>query len=86
MAWPCRSQIAKIEYAHEDPIIWRRNRDMAITVRATSSTASGARRHQSDLAKLQEIRDSLPPAYRIEAGGAFEESAKGNASTSCCFR
>src|SRR5262249_24036913 len=25
-------QIAKIEYAHEEPILWRRNRDMAITV------------------------------------------------------
>src|ERR1700760_2750775 len=28
------TQIAKIEYSHEEPIIWRRNRDMAITVRA----------------------------------------------------
>ena len=28
------SQIAKIEYSHEEPILWRRNRDMAITVRA----------------------------------------------------
>ncbi|MET0720563.1 MAG: efflux RND transporter permease subunit, partial [Tardiphaga sp.] len=27
------SQIANIEYAHEEPILWRRNRDMAITVR-----------------------------------------------------
>jgi len=27
-------QIAKIEYSHEDPILWRRNRDMAITVRS----------------------------------------------------
>ena len=26
-------QIARIEYAHEEPIMWRRNRDMAITVR-----------------------------------------------------
>src|SRR5689334_4138242 len=26
-------QIAKIEYSHEEPIMWRRNRDMAITVR-----------------------------------------------------
>ncbi|HWZ71019.1 MAG TPA: efflux RND transporter permease subunit, partial [Casimicrobiaceae bacterium] len=26
-------QIAKIEYSHEEPILWRRNRDMAITVR-----------------------------------------------------
>jgi multidrug efflux pump subunit AcrB len=35
--------------------------------------------------KLQEIRDSLQPAYRIEAGGAFEESAKGNASIFVLF-
>ena len=35
--------------------------------------------------KLQEIRDSLPPAYRIEPGGAFEESAKGNASIFVLF-
>ena len=33
-------QIAKIEYSHEEPILWRRNRDMAITVRGpTSMTA-----------------------------------------------
>ena len=28
------SQIAHIEYTHEEPILWRLNRDMAITVRA----------------------------------------------------
>ena len=28
------SQIAKVEYTHEEPILWRINRDMAITVRA----------------------------------------------------
>jgi multidrug efflux pump subunit AcrB len=28
------SQIAKVEYSHEEPILWRINRDMAITVRA----------------------------------------------------
>ncbi|HLZ02816.1 MAG TPA: efflux RND transporter permease subunit, partial [Bradyrhizobium sp.] len=27
-------QIAKIKYSHEEPILWRRNRDMAITVRS----------------------------------------------------
>src|SRR5258707_847628 len=31
------------------------------------------------------IRDQLEPAYRIEAGGAFEESAKGNASIFVLF-
>jgi len=35
--------------------------------------------------KLQEIRNHLEPAYRIEPGGAFEESAKGNASIFILF-
>src|SRR5260370_22740286 len=35
--------------------------------------------------KLQEIGDSLQPAYRIEKGGEFEESAKGNASIFILF-
>jgi multidrug efflux pump len=80
------TQIAKIEYAHEEPILWRRNRDMAITVRA--DVVDGVQ--PPDVTnqiwpKLQEIRDSLQPAYRIEAGGAFEESAKGNASIFVLF-
>ncbi len=28
------SQVAKLEYTHEEPILWRRNRDMSITVRS----------------------------------------------------
>ena len=80
------TQIAKIEYAHEEPILWRRNRDMAITVRG--DVVDGVQ--PPDVTnqiwpKLQEIRDSLQPAYRIEAGGAFEESAKGNASIFVLF-
>src|SRR5213080_2216573 len=79
-------QIAKIEYAHEEPIMWRRNRDMAITVRA--DVVDGVQ--PPDVTnqiwpKLQDIRDGLQPAYRIEAGGAFEESAKGNASIFILF-
>jgi multidrug efflux pump len=35
--------------------------------------------------KLQSIRDSLEPAYRIEIGGAIEESQKGNASIFVLF-
>jgi multidrug efflux pump subunit AcrB len=35
--------------------------------------------------KLKDIRDKLEPAYRIEPGGAFEESAKGNASIFVLF-
>src|SRR4051812_45455055 len=80
------TQIAKIEYSHEEPIIWRRNRDMAITVRGDVVDGVQAPDVTNQIwPKLQQIRDSLPPAYRIEMGGAFEESAKGNASIFILF-
>src|ERR1700742_1426152 len=79
-------QIAKIEYSHEEPILWRRNRDMAITVRSDVNDGVQAPDVTNQIApKLQEIKDHLEPAYRIEPGGAFEESAKGNASIFVLF-
>ena len=80
------SQIADVEYAHEEPILWRINRDMAITVRA--DVVDGVQPPDVTNAiwpKLQSIRDSLEPAYRIEIGGAIEESEKGNASILVMF-
>src|SRR6202000_141547 len=80
------SQIAKIEYSHKEPILWRRNRDMAITVRADVADGVQAPDVASQIwPKLQQIRDSLAPAYRIEMGGAIEESAKGNTSIFMLF-
>src|SRR4051812_44083113 len=80
------SQVAKIEYAHEEPILWRRNRDMAITVRADVVDGVQPPEVTGQIwPKLQDIRNSLQPAYRIEAGGAFEESAKGNGSIFVLF-
>ncbi|MEO6841842.1 MAG: efflux RND transporter permease subunit, partial [Bradyrhizobium sp.] len=80
------SQVAKIEYSHEEPILWRRNRDMAITVVADVVDGVQAPDVTNEIwPKLQEIRSHLQPAYRIEAGGAFEESAKGNASIFVLF-
>lgn len=79
-------QIAKIEYSHEEPILWRRNRDMAITVRADVVDGVQAPDVTNQIwPKLQDIRDHLEPAYRIEMGGAIEESAKGNASIFVLF-
>jgi multidrug efflux pump subunit AcrB len=79
-------QIAKIEYSHEEPILWRRNRDMAITVRSDVKDGVQAPDVTNQIwPKLQEVRDHLEPAYRIEAGGAFEESAKGNSSIFVLF-
>jgi multidrug efflux pump len=80
------SQVAHVEYAHEEPILWRINRDMAITVR--SDVIDGVQPPDVTNAlwpKLQGIRDSLEPAYRIEIGGAIEESQKGNASIFALF-
>jgi multidrug efflux pump len=80
------SQIAHVEFAHEEPILWRINRDMAITVR--SDVIDGVQPPDVTSAlwpKLQSIRDSLEPAYRIEIGGAIEESQKGNASIFALF-
>src|SRR5204862_8191871 len=80
------AQIAKIECSHEEPILWRRNRDMAITVRGDVVDGVQAPDVTNQIwPKLQEVRDSLGPAYRIEKGGAFEESAKGNASIFILF-
>jgi multidrug efflux pump subunit AcrB len=80
------SQVAHVEYASEEPILWRINRDMAITVR--SDVIDGVQPPDITNAiwpKLQDIRASLEPAYRLEIGGAIEESQKGNASIFALF-
>ena len=80
------SQIAKVEYAHEEPILWRRNRDMAITVRGDIVDGVQAPDVSNAIwTKLKPIRDSLEPGYRMEMGGAIEESEKGNASIFVLF-
>ncbi|MDU6140079.1 efflux RND transporter permease subunit, partial [Bradyrhizobium sp.] len=79
-------QIAKIEYSHEEPILRRRNRDMAITVRSDVADGVQAPDVTNQIwPKLADIRSHLDPAYRIEMGGAIEESAKGNASIFVLF-
>src|SRR5690242_16981028 len=80
------SQIARVEYSHEEPILWRINRDTAITVRADVIDGVQPPDVTNEIwPKLKQIRDSLEPAYRIEIGGAIEESQKGNASIFALF-
>src|ERR1700731_4178546 len=72
------TQIAKIEFSHEEPIIWRRNRDMAITVRGDVVDGVQAPDVTNQIwLQLKEIRDHLEPAYRIEAGGAVDAPQEG---------
>ncbi len=79
-------QIAKISYGHEEPILWRRSRDMAITARADVIDGVQPPDVTHEIwPKLAELRAKLPPGYRIEIGGAVEESEKGNASLGALF-
>lgn len=73
------AQVAQISYGFEEPILWRRNRDMVLTVRA--DVAPGVQAPtvtNAILPKLMTLKESLPPSYRIDTGGAIEESAKAN--------
>ena len=75
------AQVASVREALEEPILWRRSRELALTVRA--DIVDGAQAPDVTTAiepTLAEIRSSLPAGYRIEAGGAFEENAKAQAS------
>jgi multidrug efflux pump subunit AcrB len=75
------SQIARVESELEEPVLWRRNRDMAITVRAdVKDGEQGVSATQAIRPALKEIEAKLPAGYRIDVGGAVEESDKANAA------
>ncbi|MFM4942472.1 efflux RND transporter permease subunit [Aeromonas bivalvium] len=73
------SQIAAVHHELEEPVLWRRNRDMAITVRAdVVDGAQAVSVTQAITPLLKEIEATLPAGYRIDVGGAVEESNKAN--------
>ena len=79
--WIPLAQIAKIEYGFEEGIIWRRNRQPVVIVRADTrgDVQAPVISKQID-PKLDALRAKLPEHYRIEIAGAIEESAKGQNS------
>jgi multidrug efflux pump len=73
------SQVAQVRNELEEPVLWRRNRDMAITVRAdVNDGEQGVSVTQEIRPLLKEIEAKLPSGYRIDVGGAVEESDKAN--------
>jgi 3,4-dihydroxy-2-butanone 4-phosphate synthase len=75
------TQIADIEYDLEDGIVWRRNRLPTITVRSdVQGDAQGPDVAKRIEQKLTPLRADLPLGYRIELGGAIEDSARGQKS------
>lgn len=73
------SQVASVRYELEEPVLWRRNRDMAITVRAdVKDGEQGVSVTQEIVPLLKDIQAKLPSGYRVDVGGAVEEADKAN--------
>jgi multidrug efflux pump len=80
------SQIARLNYEYEEPILWRRNRDLVLTARGDIVDGVQAPDVSNEVApKLKSISDALPYGYRIETGGSIEESAKANIALAAVF-
>jgi len=75
------SQFATFEYEQEFPLVWRRNREPTITVRADVQPGVLPDVVVAKLEpKIEALAKTLPPRYRIELGGIAEESAESSAS------
>jgi len=75
------AQIASFSYGLEEPVVWRCDRLPTITVQADIVPAIQAATVNQQLADaMDKIRAWMPPGYRLEDGGAVEQSAKGQRS------
>ena len=79
------TQIAKPVFAWEPGVMWRENRNYAITVQSDIVEGLQGATVSNELApKLKQLQDKWKTqglgAYRIEVAGAVEESSKGSAS------
>jgi multidrug efflux pump subunit AcrB len=80
------SQVARVKEELEEPVLWRRNRDMAITVRADVKDGEQGVSVSKELQPLlKDIEAKLPLGYRIDVGGAVEESDKANRALMAVF-
>jgi Cation/multidrug efflux pump len=84
-------QVAKLSYALEPPLIWRRQRLPTVTVQADTAPGVEAPTVVRSLADpMQQFKAKLSPGYNVVIGGTVEDSAKAEASVfassrSCCW-
>ncbi|MCM5679793.1 efflux RND transporter permease subunit [Schlegelella sp. S2-27] len=75
------TQIAKVGYAWEPGVLWRENRDFAVTVQGdVAEGVQGPTVSSALWPKMQELQSRMPPGYHIELAGTAEESSKGQGS------
>jgi multidrug efflux pump subunit AcrB len=75
------AQLATLRFELEEPILWRRNKELLMTVRAGVIDGVQGPDVAARIDKaLAPVRAELPAGYRIEVGGDSEESAKSQGS------
>jgi multidrug efflux pump subunit AcrB len=75
------SQFAEFEYGQDYPLVWRRDRVPTLTVQADVAPGTMPETVVAELEQpIAELNARLPVGYRIELGGAVEESADSQAS------
>ena len=75
------AQVAQVELGWEPGILWRENRDYAVTIQGdVAEGLQGPTVTAQVWPALQQIAARMPPGYRIEVAGAVEESSKGQGS------
>ncbi len=74
-------KIARLELVWEPGMIWRHNRQYALTLQADVSPGVQGATVALELQKaLEPVKALLPVGVKLEIGGTIEESAKGQAS------
>ena len=75
------AQVAHVAETMEEPILWRRSRELTLTVRADIVDGVQAPDVTAGIdPTLAPVRERLPDGYRIDPGGAFEENVKAQRS------
>jgi multidrug efflux pump len=74
-------KVARVEMVWEPGLVWRRDREYAVTVQAAIGTDRQAASVSAELmAQLAPLTRSLPAGTRLQEGGEVEESSKGQSS------
>ena len=72
------AQIAKLSLGWEPGVLWRENRDYAVTVQGdVSEGLQGPTVTAEVWPQLKALEAKMPPGYQIQIAGAVEESSKG---------
>jgi multidrug efflux pump len=75
------SQIARANFTWEPGVVWRQNRDFAVTVQSdVIEGAQGATVAARLNSELDTLREQLAPGYHIQLSGVLAESNKGTGS------